>query len=110
MRHCPQIEAEEPAPPTEKQDDMEFIKPNELDSDNFAYWYQSLGNFAAILQAEEHVTSNPQPPINPAASVKFGIKKAKVRSLIMQSLPNSVSSKLDPHGIQQNPIRDLHNY
>ena len=61
-----------------------------LDQKNFYFWYQALCNAAIIIEAKHHVTADPPSPTDPAQLTKFHIKKAKVRDMIMKSIPPSI--------------------
>ena len=67
-----------------------------LDEQNFDFWYQALCNAAIIIDAQPHVVGDPPEPVDPAQAAQFVIKQAKVRNMIMKSLPLSITQNINP--------------
>lgn len=90
-------------PPASLLSQIDFLKPCQLDANNFYFWHHSVRSSAAIIEVKAQILTDPLTLTDPASSKYFSIKQAKVRSLIMQSIPYDRASKLDPSVFTKTP-------
>ena len=58
-----------------------------------------------ITDAKEDITADPQEPVDPANIIQFRIKQAKVRDLIMKSIPRAIYNKINTAIFSETPYR-----
>ena len=82
---------------------MEHISEPPLNLNNFQFWYNSLQINASVFDAGYLVTGNLAQPTDPAALQAHRRKANKVKSLILQGLPESIVNDLPSDVLTSTP-------
>ena len=80
-----------------------------LDSTNYVPWYYALESYAASIDATEHLSSDPTPPLDPALAKTYTQKKSQIFTSILSSVPSSILGLLIVPGDRPTPRQLCHN-
>lgn len=59
---------------------MDLLKPATLNVNNYAFLYLYLTSFSNIINSSEHISANPDLPVDIAADAVIKVTQAKVKA------------------------------